>query len=771
MLRLRGFARAHLGRLIAVLAAVSGLVVASAGLAAPARAQEICYIGNNDAAIDADTDCRNFVVGEQPGQRLSRADLLTHAADYEHFGFTDNFLWYSDEGATTVSSTGYRWTNCGGTYRVTPAGEFCDDWGRVVAGSLLGNFSQSPVTLSSLSFGGVSIFLACGNWGLEGNPLDRNRITAANPVPHIHASKFHDLDRDGVQDGNEGPLQGVTFRLVRESSQVGQAAGLVTTHASDTQGNVDFALDGQGPGRYYVEEAVPSGWTLTTPVRRYVNVDFGIGDDTLQAGAFGDVENTTDVAKTSFAVTGAPDHLEVGVPTPITLTSVIVNNGPAGPITVREQLQTSAPEDCRVDPATQAVDLTMDRGQQRTVTATVTLTCDRVSFHDVTFTNQVTVTTAGVQDTNPANNTATISHTWPVLGDADLGLDGLTLNCPDHTNVGQDITCTVTGGVANAGPYGPLDARIAFDLTGPDDCTITPDGETTQTVTDLPAGQTQPRTATWTVQCAHRSFHEFTASAQVSAVDQHVRDAAGNNTGSTQGTVAVFEPANLHADALAPLCTEVANPGSFDCTADITVGNDGPGTDVQATLTADLTGSEDCTITPTREQTTGLTLAAGQTVTQHYTWHVACPGPALAHTFTFTGHIAQAEPHVTDPLVDNTVTVVWSPIDIKPNSDPNSINLGRKGEISVAVLGTPTFNPFTDLNTDTLRFGRTGTEALVVRCATEPEDVNGDGIGDMTCKFNNTETGFQVGDTHGYLTGTTTTGLDYVGADAVRIIT
>src|SRR5207302_1837838 len=129
--------------LAATLAAAAGLVSAGVAVAASADAQKVCYFGNTDAAIDANKDCRNFVVGVVSKQRMSRAEVLAHAGDYRHFGFTDNFLWYSAEGTTTISDRALEWTGCGGAYRVTPIGQFCAR-SRADAGSLLGNFSPVP---------------------------------------------------------------------------------------------------------------------------------------------------------------------------------------------------------------------------------------------------------------------------------------------------------------------------------------------------------------------------------------------------------------------------------------------------------------------------------------------------------------------------------------------------------------------------------------------------------------------------------------------------
>jgi len=68
-----------------------------------------------------------------------------------------------------------------------------------------------------------------------------------------------------------------------------------------------------------------------------------------------------------------------------------------------------------------------------------------------------------------------------------------------------------------------------------------------------------------------------------------------------------------------------------------------------------------------------------------------------------------------------------------------------------------------------LTFGSTGTEASFKKCDA-PRDVNGDGGLDLLCHFTTTKTGFQLGDTLGYLHGLTIGGASFVGTDRVKII-
>ena len=75
-------------------------------------------------------------------------------------------------------------------------------------------------------------------------------------------------------------------------------------------------------------------------------------------------------------------------------------------------------------------------------------------------------------------------------------------------------------------------------------------------------------------------------------------------------------------------------------------------------------------------------------------------------------------------------------IDIKPYSDPNSVNLCSQGAVPVAVLGSETLNVH-DINTDTLSLADAGVKMVGKKdkqlCSIE--DVNGDGYDDLVCHF------------------------------------
>jgi len=106
-------------------------------------------------------------------------------------------------------------------------------------------------------------------------------------------------------------------------------------------------------------------------------------------------------------------------------------------------------------------------------------------------------------------------------------------------------------------------------------------------------------------------------------------------------------------------------------------------------------------------------------------------------------------------------------IDIKPGSDPNSINPRSKGKVPVAVLTDRCFDA-TTVDPSTVLFGATGTEASPVHSALE--DVDGDGDSDMILHFNTQATGIECGDTSASLTGETFGEQMIQGSDSVNTV-
>jgi len=102
-------------------------------------------------------------------------------------------------------------------------------------------------------------------------------------------------------------------------------------------------------------------------------------------------------------------------------------------------------------------------------------------------------------------------------------------------------------------------------------------------------------------------------------------------------------------------------------------------------------------------------------------------------------------------------------IDIKPGSDPNSINLKSKGVVPVAVLTTSCLDA-TTVDPDTVLFAGASPVRWTI------EDVDGDGDMDLLFHFKTQELDLDENSTEATLTGSTYDGDPIQGTDTVNIV-
>jgi len=116
-------------------------------------------------------------------------------------------------------------------------------------------------------------------------------------------------------------------------------------------------------------------------------------------------------------------------------------------------------------------------------------------------------------------------------------------------------------------------------------------------------------------------------------------------------------------------------------------------------------------------------------------------------------------------------------IDVKPGSDPNSINLGEQGLLPVAILGTQDFD-VTTIDPDSIELGGVSLaergSKKTPKLAYSLEDVDGDGFTDMMAFFEVqtlvTDGVLEVTTTELELTATSDSGTPIKGTDSVNIV-
>ena len=141
---------------------------------------------------------------------------------------------------------------------------------------------------------------------------------------------------------------------------------------------------------------------------------------------------------------------------------------------------------------------------------------------------------------------------------------------------------------------------------------------------------------------------------------------------------------------------------------------------------------------------------------------------ASGGTLTRTRSLSSGEYTLTISGVSSPVQHIN--IDIKPGSAERApVNPKAKGTVPVALLSSKDFNA-ADVDPVSLSFGATGDEKSLRRCGKEGEDVNGDGLRDLVCHFDNEVAKFQRGDTVGVVKGKTKSGKAIEGRGDLKVV-
>jgi uncharacterized repeat protein (TIGR01451 family) len=396
---------------------------------------------------------------------------------------------------------------------------------------------------------------------------------------------------------------------------------------------------------------------------------------------------------------------------------------------------------------------------------------------------------------------------WRIdLPTADLSI--AKVDSSDPAVAGESLTYTIT--VDNAGPdtanevvvTDVLPSEVSFvSDTAPGGCVESPTGVLTCELGDIPNGGSVDFDVTVDIDPATvfdaggPTTITNSASVRSSVIDT---DATNDTDDEDTLVIAVADLEIVSFEAVDPP-DQIVVGQSVDVTLRKVITNNGPSgpMDVHVSLTA--TGSLGVTVVPAVDDFVEPALGLGELRQVDEVFTLSCE-EASNHSFTFTNEIEPNEAADTDPdlsnntaeVTINVLCVVPVQINIKPGSDPNSINLDNS-TVPVAVLtteageyGLPLAFDATTIDPLSVRFGpadlvfdglggaaeRHGRGHL--EDSRELDETTRDGDTDMVLHFRANETGLDPTDTEACVYGNWVDDGGIVhaffGCDAIRTV-
>jgi uncharacterized repeat protein (TIGR01451 family) len=433
----------------------------------------------------------------------------------------------------------------------------------------------------------------------------------------------------------------------------------------------------------------------------------------------------------------------------------------------------------------------------------IAVTGDAHNFYYLWGDNRNTLVTVNFPGGRPDPDVFFDAQVAPVVNDADLSV--VKSDFPDPVVAGEQLTYDLS--VFNDGPHVALDV-VVEDILPPgttyvsdtDACDISALPTLTCSLGDLAAGDG----AAFSIQVSVDPDLVFNAGGPTTITNAASVSGVANDPNPFNNTISENTSVVAEADLEIVSFVAIDPPDELlvgeeaDITLRKVITNNGPSTPIDAELTTTAT-APGASVSPGVQVLEEPALELDELREVEEVFRVGCL-EGSSHTFTFANEIQPLNPEDTDPNPDNNqaeVTVeiecvVPVAINIKPRSNPNSINPG-KGTIPIAVLttqageyGTPVDFDATTIDPLSVRFGPRDTVWAEtggavewhgrghVKDSFELDEVTKDGDLDLVLHFRASETGIQKTDTEACAKGEWVDAgggvHKFFGCDEVRIV-
>jgi hypothetical protein len=242
-----------------------------------------------------------------------------------------------------------------------------------------------------------------------------------------------------------------------------------------------------------------------------------------------------------------PEAVAQNEDAPVTVRSVLHNNGPFGPVLVDITLMPSLPPDCAISsPATLTASTNVPVSVAVSVDQVVGVSCSETSFHELCWAGSAGVESLHVEEPTTSNNSAASCSVHPVTGTYDLKIASFEVIAPDSAQPGANFDVMTDAVLHNNGPYASVsNASGSIGFSAPTSCSVDPAVPQPFGPATLPVSVAIVVSTTWSVNCPDAGGKGFFAAASVAAEPiAHVTEANGaNNSAVASGSVQVSLPA------------------------------------------------------------------------------------------------------------------------------------------------------------------------------------------------------------------------------------
>lgn len=524
------------------------------------------------------------------------------------------------------------------------------------------------------------------------------------------------------------------------------------------------------------------------------------------------VDCESDLEIVSTDVVNPPDEIDTNTDVTVTVEQKVRNNGPAEVIDADVTLAPTFPQSCTVTPDPDVQPLgNMQEGQTATVSQQFTLNCSETGNHSFQFDGEIEPQNSNVEDPNSGNNTGSDELSLDAIVTADLSIE--KTDSPDPAVAGEELDYTLT--VTNNGPDQPDGVQQVVDefpegvtpvSDAPPACTFNtgaPD-KLVCTFGALSVGETISIGVTVLVDQDLVYQNDgpliITNTAEVTIASEFTVDPKpGNNSDSAETEIVAESDLAILSFEETGTPDEILIGEPVEVTLDKVITNNGPSAPMDVDVDASATASGGASVSPAPDNPDqALALDEDETRSLTETFTLACDAPGQ-QTFTFQNTVNPLDPADQDPKPGNNNAVVEVTVDclapvavnIKPGSDPNSVNLrSRQGVVPVAVLttgageyGLPVAFDATAIDPLSVTFGT--ADALFNTSATgsseqhqrghiedayELDEQTLDGDDDMVLHFPVQNSGLESGDSEACVKGTFTAGGEthtFFGCDSI----